>query len=72
MKITVNREVPTPPPVKSITLELTVSQARYIMYLAALGDADGLVDLAARSLYRAMSSIPEIAQASLDSYVRFE
>ena len=69
MKITVNREVPTPPPVKSITLELTVSQARYIMYLAGPAvPPDG----AARSLYRAMSSIPEVSQSSLDTYVRFE
>lgn len=69
MKITVNREVPTPPPVKSITLELTVSQARYIMYLAGYRFAD---PTAAGSLYRAMSSIPEVSQSSLDTYVRFE
>ena len=71
MKITVNREVPTPPPVKSITLELTVSQARYIMYLADT-DAFLATATATRSLYRAMSSIPEVSQSSLDTYVRFE
>lgn len=67
MKITVNREEPAPPPVKSITVEFSVDQLRYIKYLASLFvDVDGAAD----RLYHKLESIPEL-NVPVDFSVRF-
>ena len=70
MKITVNREEPAPPPVKSITVEFSVDQLRYIKYLAARGSSILLDGAAADRLYHKLESIPEL-NVPVDFNVRF-
>lgn len=60
MKITVNREEPATPPVKSITVEFSVDQLRFIRYLA-LHSASAAGTHACASLYKVLTEIPELA-----------
>ena len=64
MKITVNREAPAPPPVKSITVEFSVDQLRFIKYLA------GSACPAAADLYNKLNELTEL-QVPINWDVRF-